>query len=359
MDNFYIKNKSLLFKISFLVGFFAFIYLLITFLLPFFAPFVIAILIALINEPVIGLLEKRLKMPRKFASVVSLLFTLSLLGISLTFGVIKIYNELVILQNNISIYIDSVSDQLTSYVNMITAYYNNLPADVVSTIDLNIKSLAPKLEGIVTSIAKYLLNTITSIPKMTVFLIVTLLSTYFISSDRREIRSFLYKQLPASWTKNLSGIKSDTFTALLGYIKAVLILVGFTFAEVSTGLFILHVDYALLLGLLVAISDIIPIVGTGLVMAPWIVWTFITGNTQMALGLTIIYVLGIIIRQVMEPKILGTQIGLHPLVTLITMYIGLEIFGVIGMVIGPVSIIILKNLLFNYPRKKIISIQIS
>lgn len=344
METFYRRNKSLLQKIFILTGFFLFIYLLITFLLPFFAPFVIAIIIALINEPVIAFLEKRIKIPRKYASIISLLVTLSILGVVLTLGIIKIYNELVVLQQNIANYIDSVSVQITDYVNNITAYYNNLPPDVVTTIDANIKSLAPKLEGIITSIAKYLINTITSIPKMTVFLIVTLLSTYFISSDRREIRGFFYKQLPDSWSKNLSEIKSDTFTALFGYVKALFILVVFTFAEVSIGLFILRLDYALLMGLIVAISDIIPIVGTGLIMVPWITWFVITGNNEMALGLSIIYILGIIIRQVMEPKVVGNQIGLHPLVTLIAMYIGLEIFGVLGMVIGPVSIIILKNL---------------
>lgn len=344
MSNFYIRNKSLLSKISIFAGFFLFIYILITYLLPFFAPFVIAILIALINEPVIGLLEKKVKIPRKFASIISLLFTLSILGILLTLGILKIYSELVILQQNISNYINGISDQLTNYINMLTLYYKNLPPQVITTIDANIKIIAPKLQGIITSIAGYLINTISSIPKISVFLIVTLLSTYFISSDRKLIRGFIYKQLPEAWTKNIPSIKTDTFAALFGYIKALVILVGFTFAEVSIGLFVLQVDYALLLGLVVAISDIIPIVGTGLIMVPWITWNFISGDTSMALGLSIIYILGIIIRQVMEPKVVGNQIGLHPLVTLIAMYIGLEIFGVVGMVIGPVSIIILKSL---------------
>jgi sporulation integral membrane protein YtvI len=156
--------------------------------------------------------------------------------------------------------------------------------------------------------------------------------------------AFIYRQLPDSWSKNLAGVKTDTFSALLGYFRALLILIGFTFIEVTLGLFILGVDYALLLGLIVAISDAIPIVGTGLVMVPWIAWNFISGNTQLGLGLLIIYILGIIMRQVMEPKIVGDQIGLHPLVTLASMYIGLEVFGVLGMIIGPVSIIILKNL---------------
>ncbi len=94
---------------------------------------------------------------------------------------------------------------------------------------------------------------------------------------------------------------------------------------------------------MVGISDAIPIVGTGVIMIPWILWTIITGDMPLAFGLTIIYLLGIIIRQIMEPKIVGSQIGLHPLVTLLAMYIGLKFFGILGMFVGPVSIIIVKN----------------
>jgi sporulation integral membrane protein YtvI len=119
---------------------------------------------------------------------------------------------------------------------------------------------------------------------------------------------------------------------------------GFTFIEVSIGLFILNVKYAFLIALLVGLSDAIPIVGTGVVMVPWILWTIISGDMPLAMGLGIIYVLGILIRQIMEPKIVGSQIGLHPLVTLLAMYIGLKFFGIIGMFVGPISIIVVKRL---------------
>ncbi|MCX7748917.1 MAG: sporulation integral membrane protein YtvI [Clostridia bacterium] len=340
----YEKYYNALFKVIVLAAVLAAIYFAFTYLIPFFAPFVIGLIIAAINEPLIHLLEKRLKIPRRAASVVSLLFSILVLGFLVAIGILKIYNELVYLKENLSSHANTTSTQLTDYINKISSYYKNLPADLTNTINENLKSLAPKLQEIITSLVTYLINTISSIPKLTVFTIVTLLSAYFISSDISKIKEFLAKQVPTAFSKSFSGIKTDTFTALLGYFKALLILMGLTFVEVSTGLFIIGADYALLMGLIVGLSDAIPILGTGVVMVPWIAWNLIVGDIRMALGLGIIYVLGVIIRQILEPKIVGDQIGLHPLVTLIAMYVGLEIFGIIGMFIGPVSIIIIKNL---------------
>lgn len=344
MDAFLQKYYRIIARLILIAVIFAIIYVSVKYLLPFLAPFIIAVAISIVNEPIISFLENKLKIHRKIGSIVSLLLTISIFGVALTYGIIKIYNELVILQNNLATYIDATSEQIMSYFTKATAYYNNLPVDITNAIDESLKSLAPQLQGIIQSLVGYLINTVKSVPKITVFIIVTLISTYFINSDKREIRKFIYKQMPESMSRNFHGIKTNTFAALFGYFKALLMLMGLTFIEVSTGLFILRMDYALLMGLLVAISDAIPVLGTGLIMVPWILWNVITGNMRIAFGLAIIYLIGVIVRQILEPKLVGNQIGLHPLVTLIAMYVGLSLFGVLGMVIGPVSIIVLKNL---------------
>lgn len=331
-------------KVLFVVGFLLAVYISFTYLIPFFAPFAIGIILASINEPLIGFLQKRVKMHRKLASLAALLLTISVFGILVTLGIVKLYNELVILKNNVSQYINSTSAQFNEYVDDLKAYYNNLPEGITKAVSDNINSLTPRVKGIITSLVTYLLDTVSSIPKVTVFIIVCVLSTYFISSDRRKIGDFLYRQFPDSWVKNISGIKAGTFTALLGYFKAILILMLITFIEVAIGLSVIGAKYALLMGLIVGLSDAIPILGTSVVMVPWILWNVIIGDMKMALGLTVIYVLGVIMRQLLEPKIIGHQIGLHPLVTLTAMYIGMHIFGVLGVFIGPISLIILKNL---------------
>ncbi len=337
------KYQSIIKKLLLILLIFAVIYLSISYLLPFFAPFVIALIVSYINEPVIKLLQ-RFKISRKAAAAVSLLFTMSLLGLVLTVGILKMYNELIVLQDNLTKYSSDISVKINGLIHKATLFYNGLPDQVTGTITKNLISFSEKIGLVITSVIQYVINTVSSIPRLTVFVIVTILGTYFISSDKKSISSFFYRQLPFSWRKNIVSLKKDTFKALLGYFKAILILMGFTFIEVSIGLFILNVNYAFLIALLVGLSDAIPIMGTGVVMVPWILWTVISGDMPLAIGLSIIYVLGILIRQIMEPKIVGSQIGLHPLVTLLAMYIGLKFFGIIGMFVGPISIIVVKKL---------------
>ncbi len=340
---FWDKYESSIKKVFLIIVIFATIYISIKYMLPFFAPFVIAFVVSYINEPVIRLLGK-IKIPRKVAACISLLFTMSVLVFVITMGIIKIYNELTALQDNINTYSLDISEKLNRLLLKFTTFYNALPVEVTDTVTTNLSSISTKITTLITAIIQYAINTVSSIPRVTVFAIVTILATYFISSDRKAISSFFYRQLPFSWRKRMTGIKKDTIKALVGYFRAILILMGFTFIEVSVGLFLLDVKYAFLLALIVAISDAIPIVGTGVVMLPWILWNVFTGNMALAFGLGIIYVLGILIRQITEPKIIGSQIGLHPLVTLFAMYIGLQFFSILGMFIGPITMIIVKNL---------------
>jgi sporulation integral membrane protein YtvI len=336
-------NKPFL-KLLLIICVFLIIYVSVKYLVPFFAPFVIALIISLINEPVIRVLENKVKIPRKIAAIISLLLTISVLGVIVTLGIIKIFNELVILQGNLSTYIDSISGQIADFSHKLNSYYNNLPPNIILTIDASIQNLSSNLEGIITYIVSYIVDTITSIPRLAVFIIATLLSTYFISSDRDRILSFLRKQLPDTWAKNFYGIKTGTATALLGYFKAILILMLITFIETTIGLLIIRSDYVLVMGVVVALADAVPVLGTGIVMVPWITWNLITGNIEFAIPLSIIFILGVMTRQILEPKIIGHHIGLHPLITLVSMYIGLSLFGFLGLFIGPISIILVKNL---------------
>lgn len=344
MHNIVQKYYKSALKLLFIVLFLGIVYISVTYLIPFFAPFVIGILLALINEPLIKLMEKRMKLPRRISALISLLFTITVIGVLLTIGLVKIYNELLIFKDNVTNYVNNTSDQINDYLKRLETIYNKLPSGISSAINENVNSLAPRVQEIISSIVTYLINTISSIPKMTVFLVVSILSAYFVSSDRSKIYEFFSKQFPESWRNNFLDVKSGTFTALFGYVRALLILMFITFAEVSIGLTILGAPYALLMGFIVGLSDAVPILGTGVVMVPWIAWNVIIGDYRMMVGLSIIYVLGVLIRQILEPKIIGDQIGLHPLVTLIAMYVGLSFFGIIGMFVGPVSIIILKKL---------------
>jgi predicted PurR-regulated permease PerM len=141
------RYYKVILKVLFIAGFLMAVYISFTYLIPFFAPFVIGIILASINEPVIGFLQKKAKMPRKLASLVALLLTISVLGVLVTLGIIKIYNELLVLKNNVSHYINNTSAQFNEYVTNLKAYYNNLPEGITKAVSDNINSLTPEYRG--------------------------------------------------------------------------------------------------------------------------------------------------------------------------------------------------------------------
>jgi len=314
------------------------------YLLPLLAPFIFALVISVINEPVIKFMENKLNIPRKYGSILSLILTLCIVVIALLIGIVQIYNELMILQANVTNYINSISNEINLSFTKYAEIYQNLPYGIPEEINSNLLALVPKIRALITSLIGYLINTISSIPKLTVFITITLISSYFISSDKKSLTAFLSKQLPENWSRNISGIKNSAFTAMFAYFKAQIFLVTLTFFEVSIGLLIIKSDYAITTGILVAISDLVPIFGTSIIMVPLIIWNVIIGSFSKAIGLLIIYYVGVIMRQILEPKIVGKNLGLHPLLTLMAMYIGLSLYGILGVFIALIAVITLKSI---------------
>lgn len=343
MNQYLIKNWNSIKNLMYIVFIVTIIYISFMYLIPFLSPFVAGIIIAIINAPFVRFFEVKFKIKRSISAIISLIFTFSLTGGVVVLIFINIYNELLRLQNNLENMLLITYGDINKYVDWVANYYKNLPPNISSAIDENLRVIGVKIESGLTALIAGIIGTVSSIPKLIVFTAVMLLSAYFISSDFYRIKKFFFNQFPARFEENINGIRIEAIRALMGYMKAVATLMAFTFAQVSVGLMLIGADYALLMGALVGLADAIPVLGTGMIMAPWIIWCLIIGNVKMALWLTVIFVLGVVIRQIIEPKILGDSLGLHPLVTLFAMYIGMEVFGVIGLFIGPFTLIILKS----------------
>ena len=170
-----------------------------------------------------------------------------------------------------------------------------------------------------------------SLPNVVIFTIIMLLATYSICSDRERMRKFFKNALPKSALRRFTYIKNDLLKACGGYLKAQGILMCVTFVVMLIGLTILGVDASTLMAFIIAVVDVIPVLGTGTVLLPWAVLSLISGKYFFALGLGIIYAVSFLIRRLAEPKIVSQQLGLHPLVTLISVYVGLRSIGVFGM----------------------------
>ncbi|WP_265445983.1 sporulation integral membrane protein YtvI [Acetivibrio straminisolvens] len=344
MNSIWKKQKKTILNLSLVFVLLFMIYIFMKYFLALILPFLIAIIISSVNEPVINYMETKLRLNRRIASAISLAITVSIVIVFISLCVFKVYYELVKLNANLPRYMESFSATASACYNRVSVFYYYLPKSLSGIFESNLKSLLPKIEIIIGRIAESIINSIASIPKAAVFTTVTLLSSYFISSDRKKIRNFIYRQLPANFKQNFIGIKSDAFSTIAGYIKAQLILMCITFIETTLGLIAIRSEYAVLIGFIAAIADVLPIVGTGIVLFPLIIWNIFTKNIRMALGITAVYLLGVILRQVVEPKIVSSQTGIHPFATLVSMYFGMMIFGFPGLFIGPMFVTILKSL---------------
>ena len=209
-----------------------------------------------------------------------------------------------------------------------------------------------KVSEWVTSFLTKLLSLITSLPTITIYAIITILSVYFVCTDRIYILDFMEHHMPKKWVQKI-GIHIKEITVKLGgYLKAEAILILVSFIISLVGLYIfkfvgMNVKYPLLIALGIGFVDALPILGSGSVMAPWAVVEALNGDIQLGISILSLWIIMSIVRQFLEPKIVSGKIGIHPIFTLIAMYTGFKVIGVMGMLVGPIVLIILKSVFAN------------
>ncbi|MCX8130081.1 MAG: sporulation integral membrane protein YtvI [Clostridia bacterium] len=326
------------------------IYKLFFYLIPFILAFVFSILI----EPVVGLLSKKLKLSRPAASAVSVFLVLCMFGLILVVIISRLIAEIVNLSETLPGYFNDFYRNMDDLIKKGTDIYLNLPGEVTQYIGNAASNLSTYLMKATNSFLTGVLNTAAFIPGLVVFILVTILATYFFLSDRDKIYVFFESILPKSVISNFLYIKNSMLFALLGYVKAQLILMTVTFVELYTGLLIIGVEHPLIIALLASFIDALPIIGVGSVLIPWSVYSVLTGNIKTGIAILILYVIVLVVRQTIEPKILSQQIGIHPLLTLLAMYTGLQLFGILGLILGPITVLLAKNILSGVLKNRTI-----
>ena len=200
--------------------------------------------------------------------------------------------------------------------------------------------LVSRLSGFLSSGTVALLS---SLPTMLLFLTVLLFSCYYFTAEPDTVFRRLYSRLPGRWQTWLSGWQAGAGRSCRRYLRAALLLALITFAEMFVGLIILRKPYAFLLALLIAFVDFLPVLGTGTVLIPWGIADLLLGHTSSGLGLLILYGVSAILREVIEPHLVGRSLGIHPLLSLFSVYAGYRLFGIPGMIVAPLVTAIIKG----------------
>ncbi len=324
-------------------------YLLLKYVAPLFAPFILAVFLAFFMEPLVAFLQKRGRIPRAVAVGIAMFVVFGGFGLALTLVITRLIVELAHLSAFLPQYVDDIKSGIMSVQDMAEAYYLTLPKDVLNFINeriagnqFSLDSVINKIQVIVGKMLNFMLKLVSSVPAWIILIIISAIATYFMSKDKKVIIDFWLRAIPEPWNRKSLQIAKDVFHAVIGYARAQLVLITLTFIQSLAGLYIIGAPYALLVGLAIGIADIIPVLGPSSIYLPWIAWEYFTGDTAFAVKLTVLYAIVLVVRQVLETKIISTTIGLHPLATLVGMYVGLRLLGPLGVVAGPLFIITLK-----------------
>jgi len=350
--DFYIKYKQLIDKTIFLAVFAAIALVSVRFLFPLTAPFLFGMLISFMLEPIVRILNRRFKIPRGacgFLLLILLIIVVILLG---TAAVSRIISESTKLYADLPRY----AEEGTRFFENLDEKYNMLlefvPREVANGIDSAISETRIYLTtALIDILGRFIgqsgINAIKSLPQTIIGIVVCLLSAFFFIKDRELIADSIGKLMPKKLTQNAAQIWKGLAHTLTGYFKAQLIIMSVVGTVLLLGLAILDYPYALILSLVIAFVDALPVLGSGLFLWPWAVFNFATGNYFFAIGLLVIYACVFFTRQILEPKILSMNIGIHPLMMLISVFIGLRLFGLWGFIIGPFIVIIVKSVIIT------------
>lgn len=342
------KRKVFIINVLFYTLCAALLYFTVKYVLVWILPFIIGFIVALLLRPVINFLSKRCRIPHKVAVIILAVLFYAIVGFLLILIGIKV---VAILKDGFA----SLPDMYTQYIApLITDLFDKLE-ELTVRLDPNMaqmiqnmtnsfsESAGTVVSGISSKVINFLTSTVISLPGFLLSLLLSVISSIFFAMDLSKIIETLKKLLTVNMRANVDRLKKLAVDIGFKYIKSYTILLFVTFIELSVGLLIIGIDNAIAVAAIIAFIDLLPVLGTGAVVIPWIIVELIMGNVTLAVGLAVLYAVIIIVRNILEPKIVGRQIGVHPLAMLISMYVGLQIFGFIGIFVLPIILVIFKG----------------
>lgn len=276
-------------------------------------------------------ISKKIKI--KQGIIAAILSVTVYLLIAIIFG--YLFYRLIILAVDFKDYLPQLFEKINFLKEKLEVAFKFLPNEFnfASLIETAITKLTITLGGYISSIAKFM-------PSFLLSSLVALVASCYIAKDFNRLLRFVKELCGKRITENFIRVKKIFFESVFKLIKGYLILSFLAYIVLTIGLLILRVKYAPIIAIFIALVDILPVIGVGTVMVPWAVISVFLGNYNFAVGITILYSILLLVRNFSEPKIIGGQIGINPLFTLLAIFIGFKIFGVIGLILFPITLIV-------------------
>ncbi|MER2089225.1 MAG: sporulation integral membrane protein YtvI [Sporosarcina sp.] len=319
-----------------------FIILILIFILPVSLPIISALLTALIIDPLVRLTENKFKWNRKLSVISVFMFILAFITFLLYFTVTRLIGKIIDFTKAAPDYFNSLSGVWIDAQSKLFQYTSGMPDDVVKAIQKEFKNGFETIRESILNLLSYekIMVLMTDIPNFLVSFIVFIIGLFLFMLELPELKRLLFRHLTTATAEKVRFMITRLNSVIFGFLKAQLLVSLIILAVTFVGLLLIIPKYAVVMSLVIWIIDVIPILGSIIILAPWSLYLFISGDVATGTQLAILAAVLLVIRRTVEPKVMGSQIGLSPLPTLIAMFIGLKLFGFLGFFIGPLAVIL-------------------
>ena len=343
-------KKVFLINVAYWTVIIAAAYLMLKYAIGLIMPFVLALLFSSIMRPSVRVLTGRFNMNSKLAAILCDIVFFGTIGtLAVVFGLrfIGWASERILMLP--SLYTNSIEPGLRQLTANFELFLESLELPMSLALDdispQLLQSIGDAVSRLSMSAVSYISSFASRLPQFIVNSVMTTIATFFMSIDYDRMTAFILRILPDKAQGTVLEIRRYFVNTMRQYGKSYLLILLMTFSEIFIGLLLLRAENAFVIAAITAALDIIPVFGTGAVVIPWAILSFIQGNNFMAVGLIILYLIITIVRQIMEPRIIGIQVGIHPLATLMGMFVGVSLLGILGMFAFPIIIAITTELL--------------
>ncbi|MFC4556990.1 sporulation integral membrane protein YtvI [Virgibacillus kekensis] len=328
------RQWTIIFLIIFLI-------LLFYFIVPISVPLIVALVTALMLNPLIRLLQRKIKISRKNAVIIVFLLFLVVIGLAGSFIVTKAATQVVTFVEDVPSHFNQLNSAYKDWENDFEKYTQNLPEEFYGQItqsiedQLNTLSTAIKEKITIDRIAQIFAE----IPQYLISFLVYLIALFLFMLEIPLLKAKLYNLMTKETAEKVSFMNNRLSNVVLGFLKAQFLVSVVIFLVSLIGLFLIIPDVAIIMAMVIWLVDFIPLIGSIIILGPWAVFMFFAGETALGIQLSILAIILLAIRRTVEPKVMGHHIGLSPLATLIAMFLGVKLFGIIGFVLGPLILI--------------------
>lgn len=317
--------------------------------LPLLSPFVFGLIFAYVLHRPTRFFSRTLHLPYKLTAILMVILFFGIIGTLIALLGIKLVSSIGDLVNSLpALYTRYLEPLLRSSFDWLDNLLGRFDLTLLSALQEIETQLVQYVGSIVSNLSVTLMGVIsgvaTSLPGLFLRLVLLIISTFFITVDYQKLSAFCLNQFSEKGKGVVLQVKNYLIGTLFVCIRSYALIMFITFVELSIGLSIIGIRYAVIVALCISICDILPVLGTGTVLIPWTVISLLQGKFSLALGLILTYVVITVIRNIIEPKIVGGQLGLHPIVTLASMFAGVQLFGILGLFGLPILLSLLTYL---------------